>query len=151
MCETPRQVVLLECNIDDMTGEALGYAMERLFEAGALDAWFTAIQMKKNRPGTLLSVLCRPEEADKLAEAMLRETTTLGIRRRMVERIIAEREVTSVETPWGTVHIKVKRVNGERVSIKPEFEDCAALARAYGLPLEHVQQAALKAFEQLND
>jgi len=151
MPETPRQVVLLECNIDDMTGEALGYALERLLDAGALDVWYTAIQMKKNRPGVLLSVLCRPEEAEKMAQAMLRETTTLGVRHRLLERTIAERQFAQVQTPWGTVGIKLKYLDGECVSIKPEFNDCVALARAHDLPLETVQQAALKAFERQND
>jgi pyridinium-3,5-bisthiocarboxylic acid mononucleotide nickel chelatase len=139
---TPTQVALLECNIDDMTGEALGYALERLLEAGALEAWFTPIYMKKNRPGVLLSALCRPEEGDTLAELLLRETSTLGVRRRMVERTIAQRRMVQVETPWGPVRCKVKLLDGRAVSVKPEHDDCARIARARGLPLEAVVHAA---------
>lgn len=144
---TPTQVMLLECNIDDMTGEALGYALERLLEAGALEAWFTPIYMKKNRPAVLLSVLCRLEEADALAAVLLRETSTLGVRRRMVERTIAQRREMQVETQWGPVRCKVKLFNGETISVKPEYDDCARIAKAYGVALERVVNAARKLAE----
>lgn len=144
---TPTQVTLLECNIDDMTGEALGYALERLLEAGALEAWFTPIYMKKNRPAVLLSVLCRLEESDALAAVLLRETSTLGVRRRMVERTIAQRREIRVETQWGPVRCKVKLFNGETISVKPEYDDCARIAKAYGVALEKVVNAARKLAE----
>lgn len=135
-------VALLECNLDNTTGEALGYAMERLLSAGALDVWFTPIQMKKNRPATKLSVLARPELAAGLAQLMLHETTTLGVRQTLVNRIKAGRESLSVETEWGPVTVKVKRMQGRPISVAPEYEECAALARQAGVPLAEIYAAA---------
>jgi uncharacterized protein (TIGR00299 family) protein len=139
------RVVLLECNLDNVTGEALGYAMERLFAAGALDVWFTPIQMKKNRPAVVLSVIAAPAEADRLAEVVLRETPTLGLRWMDVERRTAERRTETVRTPWGEVRVKVKVLDGEVVQRRPEYEDCARIAREHGIPLEDVVRAALSA------
>ena len=144
---TPTRVALLECNLDDMTGEALGYALERLLESGALEAWFTPIYMKKNRPAVLLSALCRMEDAERLTALLLRETSTLGVRHRVVERTIAERQTLQAETPWGPVRCKVKRLGGQVVSIKPEHDDCARLARAHGIALDAVANAARAAAE----
>ena len=138
-------VLLLECNLDDMTGEELGFALERMFDAGALDAWFTPIYMKKNRPGVILSVLCRPEDGGRLRERLLRETTTLGVRWRPMQRQIAERRSISVETPWGTVRCKCKLLGDRLVSIKPEHEDCAEIARSQDLPIMEVTLAARRA------
>jgi len=137
------RVVLLECNIDDMTGEALGYALDRLLEAGALDAWFTPIYMKKSRPGTLLSVLCRPQDADRFRALLLRETTTLGVRWQVMDRAIAERGTDTVTTPWGPVRRKIKILGDRVVAAKPEYEDCARLAHEHGIPLQEVADAAL--------
>lgn len=148
---TPDRIVLLECNIDDMTGEALGYALETILAAGALDAWFTPIYMKKNRPGTLLSVLCAEERGDEMRLLVLRETTTLGVRWRTMDRQIAERRSAGVETPYGPVAVKVKIVDGRALSAKPEYEDCAALARRSGVPLEDVLAAARAAAARLLD
>jgi len=134
--------VLLECNLDDITGEALGYAMECLLSAGALDVWFTPIQMKKNRPASKLSVLARPDLAADLAHLLLRETTTLGVRQTLVSRIKAGRELIPVETEWGPVAAKVKRLQGRLVSVSPEYEECAALARQTGVPLLEIYAAA---------
>ncbi|MBC7226821.1 MAG: nickel pincer cofactor biosynthesis protein LarC [Thermoflexales bacterium] len=134
-------VCLLECNLDDATGEMLGYAMERLFAAGALDVWFTPVQMKKNRPGVVLSALARPEQADALAAVILRETPTLGVRRRPVERVVAERREVSVETEWGPVRVKEKWLGGRKVAASPEYEDCARIARERGIPLQDVYAA----------
>ncbi len=131
-------VYLLECNLDNATGEILGYAMERLFAAGALDVWFTPVQMKKNRPGVVLSALARPEQVDGLAAVILRETPTLGVRRRPVERVVAERRQGSVETEWGTVRVKEKWLDGRKVATSPEYEDCARIARERGIPLQDV-------------
>ena len=146
---TPKSVTLLECNLDDMTGEALGYALEQLLDAGALDAWFTPIMMKKGRPAVLLSALCRLEDTDRLIELLLRETSTLGVRRRVVERVIADRETVRVETPWGSVRCKVKRLEGVTISIKPEHDDCARIAREQGLPLEQVVNRARSLAEEV--
>jgi len=136
--QTFEQVALLECNLDDMTGEALAYALERLLDAGALDAWFTPIVMKKGRPAVLLSVLCRPDDAPALRRAMLQETTTLGVRWRLMEREVAERSTDRVDTPWGPVRRKLKRLAGQVISVKPEYEDCARLAREHGVPLQDI-------------
>lgn len=141
-------VCLLECNLDDATGEVLGYAMERLFAAGALDVWFTPVQMKKNRPGVVLSALARPEQADALAALILRETPTLGVRRRPVERVVAERREASVETEWGTVRVKEKWLDGQRVATSPEYEDCARIARERGVPLQDVYATVQRALER---
>jgi uncharacterized protein (DUF111 family) len=135
-------VILVECNLDDMTGEALGYALERLLAAGALDAWFTPVYMKKNRPGVVLSVLCRPAERAMFCDLLLRETSTLGVRWRPYRRQIAERRTDQVVTPWGPVRRKLKILAGQVVGIKPEYEDCARLARDHQIPLETVFEAA---------
>jgi len=142
------QVVLLACNLDDATGELLGYVMQCLFEAGALDVWFTPIQMKKNRPATEISVLARPEDADAMAALLLRETPTLGVRRQAFPRYCAERQMQQVETPWGTVRVKVKKVAGMVVAASPEYDDCARLAAESGVPLAEVMDAARRAAEQ---
>jgi len=136
------EVLLLECNLDDMTGEALGFAIEEILAAGALDAWFTPIYMKKNRPGVLLSVLCRPDDGSRLRALLLRETTTLGVRWTPWRREVAERKTDRVHTQWGVVRRKLKILAGRVVSVKPEYEDCARLARQHQVPLEIVVEAA---------
>lgn len=142
------QVTLLECNLDDSTGEMLGYAMEQLFAEGALDVWFTPIQMKKSRPATILSVLVHPEQADAIAQIILRETSTLGLRKLLVKRIVAERRLREVETPWGKVRVKEKWLAGERATVSPEYEDCARVARAQSIPLHQVFDAVRQAAQQ---
>lgn len=144
-----QEIVLLECNLDDMTGEELGFVLERLLGEGALDAWFTPIIMKKSRPAVILSALCWPAQADSLTALLLRQTSTLGVRRREMERQVAERDAVSVETPWGPVRCKVKSLASEELSAKPEYDDCARLALAAGIPLRQVQEAALAAYRQL--
>ena len=134
------EVMLLETNIDDSTGEVLGYVHELLMELGVLDAWFTPIQMKKNRPAVMLSVLVGRELVDSAAELILKETSTLGIRRRPVRRYEAEREVVEVDTPLGTVPVKLKRLDGEVVQVSPEYEACREIARETGLPLAEVMR-----------
>ena len=143
------RVVRLACNLDDATGETLAYALEQLLTAGALDAWFAPIQMKKGRPGTMLSVLCRPEDAPNLAGLILRETPTLGVRYHRESRFKAGRETRQVETPWGTVRVKLKLLGEQVISASPEYEDCAALARRAGVPLAEVMEAARAAPSQV--
>jgi uncharacterized protein (TIGR00299 family) protein len=145
------EVVEFECNLDDSTGETLGYTMERLLEAGALDVWFTPIQMKKNRPGVLLSVLS-PAEPDKVATLVgivMRETSTLGVRTfPPAHRYKADRRMTEVQTPWGVVRIKEKWLGAEAprlVGLSPEYEDCARLARESGEPIVRIMNAAREA------
>jgi pyridinium-3,5-bisthiocarboxylic acid mononucleotide nickel chelatase len=138
-------VACLECNIDDMTGEELGYALQLLLDAGALDVWFTPIVMKKNRPAVTLSVLCRPADVLRFDTLLLRETTTLGVRRRWLERTVAERQSVQVSTPLGTVTCKLKLLDGQVVSAKPEYDECVAMAQAHGMPLRSVMEIAQRA------
>ncbi|HEU5100148.1 MAG TPA: nickel pincer cofactor biosynthesis protein LarC, partial [Roseiflexaceae bacterium] len=119
----PHPLVLLETNIDDQPAEQLAYAVERLFELGALDAWLAPIQMKKGRSATLLSALMPAELEGAAVELIMRETTTLGIRRRPLDRHVAERELVSIDTPLGPVRVKRKRWNGEDLGAAPEYED----------------------------
>jgi uncharacterized protein (TIGR00299 family) protein len=138
-------VVEFECNLDDSTGETLGYTMERLLEAGALDVWFTPVQMKKNRPGVLLSVLspADPAKVDELTAIVMRETSTLGVRVfPPAHRFKADRRMREVDTPWGTVRVKEKWLGEQRVAASPEYEDCARLARVSGEPIVRIMHAA---------
>lgn len=139
-------MVLLEANLDDITGEFLGYAMEKLFAAGAVDVWATPIYMKKNRPATMLSALAPPESADAVAAAMLTHTTSFGVRRQAVQRDCLEREHVTVATPFGSVRVKVGKRDGQVLTAAPEYEDCAAAADAHGASLKDVYQAALAAW-----
>lgn len=143
------QVLLLECNIDDMTGEELGFALQTILDAGALDAWFAPIYMKKNRPATLLSVLVRTEQGASMRRLLLRGTSTLGVRWRNLDREIAERRTETVSTPWGDIFCKLKVLGGRVVSAKPEYDDCARIARQHELPLARVVGACRAACEGL--
>ena len=138
-------LVVIETNIDDMNPELYEPVRERLFAAGALDVWTTAIGMKKERPGTLLSVLAAAEKEAELARLILRETTTLGVRVYPVARHIAEREFRTVETLYGPVQVKVKFLDGEWLGVKPEFDDCKRLAGVAGVPVRMVYEAAMAA------
>ncbi len=133
-----RSMVMIETNIDDMTGEMLGYVLEKLLARGAADAWLTPVQMKKNRPGVVLSVICGESEEEALAGFILRETSTLGVRVRPVHRWEAEREVLEFESSLGPAAVKVKRLPGEPPRLAPEYEACKALAERSGLPLAEV-------------
>jgi uncharacterized protein (TIGR00299 family) protein len=133
-----RPMVLIETNIDDMTGEMLGYVRDKLFEASAADVWFTSIQMKKGRPGVLLSVICSDAQEEAVARLLLRETSTLGVRVRPVHRWEAEREVIEFGSSLGPAAVKVKRIEGEPPRVAPEYEACKRLAEASGLPLADV-------------
>jgi pyridinium-3,5-bisthiocarboxylic acid mononucleotide nickel chelatase len=134
------QVVQVETNLDDATPEELGYAMERLLEAGALDVAFSPLQMKKNRPGVLVRVLARPRDGQRLAELVLEHTSALGVRIETIDRLIARRSERIVDTPWGPVRVKVKHL-GQREIVAPEYEDCARVARQAGVPLRDVYAA----------
>ena len=136
-------LVLLETNLDDVPGVVLGYTQERLFALGALDVWHTPIQMKKNRPGVLFSALVPRDLEAAALELMVRETPTLGVRTRPVERYVAEREDLPMETELGAITVKVKSLGGVAVSATPEFEDCRRIALATGLPLQEVYQRAV--------
>jgi hypothetical protein len=137
------QVVELRCNLDDATGELVAYAIEQLLAAGAYDAWAAPLVMKKGRPATQLACLAQPADVERLALLVLRETPTLGVRWQEMRRLAAARATLTVQTPWGSVRLKQKLMGGEVVASAPEYEDCAALARAHHVPLAQVYAAAL--------
>jgi uncharacterized protein (TIGR00299 family) protein len=141
-----QRVVVIEAEIDDMNPQIFGVLIDRLLAEGALDVFYTSIQMKKNRPGTLLSIIAPPDARERLTAIVFRETTTIGVRYREMDRECLDREMVSVETPFGRVAIKVARRNGEVMNASPEFDDCARLAKESGTPLKDVQAAAMKAF-----
>ena len=144
-----RPMVLIETNTDDMPGEMLGYVLEKLLAAGAADAWLTPVQMKKNRPGVVLSLICRESEEEALARLILRETSTLGVRVRPVHRWEAEREVLEFESSLGPAAVKVKRLPDEPPRVAPEYEACRRLAEASGLPLAEVYRIVQAEGERL--
>jgi uncharacterized protein (TIGR00299 family) protein len=138
MTEEERQLMLFETNIDDMSPELYGYVLERLFERGAVDVWFTPIQMKKNRPAVMLSVLASAEVEGQIVETILRETSTLGVRVQRMARHESAREIVQFDSSLGQVMVKVKLLHGVRIALSPEFEDCRRLAQKHGLPLQEV-------------
>jgi len=141
-----QHLVLIETNLDNMNPELFGHLMERLFEAGALDVFYTPIMMKKSRPATLVSVLAEPALVDELSGILFRETTTLGVRLREVARRCLDREWQEVETEYGRVRVKMGRIGSEVVTVAPEYDDCARLAREQGVPAKVVYEAARAAF-----
>lgn len=128
-------------NIDDMTGEDLGAAMELLLDAGALDVWFEPIQMKKNRPAVKFCALALPEDKERIAELTLRHTTTLGVRLREVERLMLARESRAVKTRFGSVRVKRGLFGGDVIKEMPEYDDVRRIARETGLPMSAVRAA----------
>lgn len=148
--EDIERLVMLETNIDDMSPQVFGYVMDRALELGALDCYFTPVQMKKNRPGTLVAILCKPAEQQMLCEMLLVETTTLGVRSYEVERIALQRAIVTVETPYGAIDIKEARMGGRLLRAMPEYEQCRRAAREAGVTLREVEQSALKAHAELS-
>jgi uncharacterized protein (TIGR00299 family) protein len=134
-----RQLTILETNLDDVSPEILGFVMEKAFESGALDCWFTPIQMKKNRPATLVSILCEKSEKDKFIALLVHETPTLGVRVGEIERICLAREMTTIKTKFGEIPLKIARFGDEIVNIKPEFEVLKEIAMRENLPLREVE------------
>jgi uncharacterized protein (DUF111 family) len=139
-------ITVLEANLDDLNPQVFGYVMDRLLEEGALDAFGVPVQMKKNRPGTLLTVLSRPEDASKLTQLLFTETTTLGIRRRDESRQALARKWVTVDTRWGKVRMKVASMNGTVTNYAPEYEDCRRIAAENHVPLKSVMQEALRKY-----
>jgi pyridinium-3,5-bisthiocarboxylic acid mononucleotide nickel chelatase len=139
-------ITVLEANLDDLNPQVFGYVMERLLEEGALDSFGMPVQMKKSRPGTLLTVLCKPEDASKLTQLIFTETTTLGVRRRDEMRSTLARRWESVGTPWGEVRIKIASMNGTVTNYAPEYEDCRRIAAQHHVPLKTVMQEAARAY-----
>lgn len=140
---SPEKAVLLQANIDDMDPQLYGGFLETALAAGALDVYFTPVQMKKNRPGIQLSLLCRPQDEERFAELIFRETTTLGIRTFPHQRHVLEREERVIETSMGPVRVKVGIRDGAVVNANPEFEDLSRIAAQIGLPLKQVKQRVL--------
>jgi len=149
--QTPDKITIIEANIDDLNAQVFGYLMDKALAAGALDIFYTPVQMKKNRPGVLLTLLCRPEDRVKMCDIIFRETTTLGVRFRNEQREILRREHVIVETIYGPIKIKVARgQDGRVVNYAPEFEDCRAAAEMHGVAAREVQTAALNAYSLKN-
>lgn len=145
--QTPTTVSVIEANCDDLSPQVFGYLIEQALEAGALDIFYTPVQMKKNRPGVLVTLLCRPEDQERMIELVFSETTTLGVRYRAEQRAILQREHVTVATAYGPIRIKVARGrNGQVRNYAPEFEDCRAAAEQHRAALREVQQAALWAY-----
>lgn len=145
--ESSKNLVILETNIDDMSGQILGYLYEQLLAAGACDVWSTPIYMKKNRPAYQLSVLVAREKQAECAKIIFRETTTIGLRVITVaERLEAARHIASVDTSYGKVRLKVSAYEGELVNVSAEYDDCRELATKNNVPLKEIQRAALKEF-----
>jgi hypothetical protein len=141
-------VTVLETNLDDMNPQIYGYLAEQAFAAGALDVYSTPVQMKKGRPGVLLTLLCEPAAADRLVDLLFRETTTLGVRSYEARRRVLARETVTVETSLGSVRMKLARMNGSVLNAAPEYEDCRRIAAERGVPLKQVLAEAALAFEK---
>jgi uncharacterized protein (TIGR00299 family) protein len=143
------RVTVIECEIDDMNPQIFGLVMDRLYEAGALEVFYVPVQMKKNRPGTLLTVLVDPARRAQMTDIIFRETTTIGVRYSDVDRECLAREIVTVETPIGVVRFKIARRNGRITNAVPEFEDCASLAAAQNLSVKEVQAIAVSSYKAI--
>jgi uncharacterized protein (TIGR00299 family) protein len=144
-------VSVIEANLDDMSPQLYGYFVEQALAAGALDVTCSALQMKKNRPGFLVTILCTPEASDALAQLLFEQTTTIGLRIHEARRKVLERELVEVETRFGTVRVKVARREGKVLNVAPEYEDCQHLAREKSVPLKEVILAAQVAYMKKTD
>ncbi len=149
--ETPDTITVLEANLDDLNPQVFGYVMDKLFAEGVLDAFGLPIHMKKNRPGMLLTVLCRNEDAARLSRLIFTETTTLGIRQREEKRTILDRQWVKVLTQWGDVRIKIARLDGVVTNYAPEYEDCKRIAVEQHVALKNVIQEAMDIFRSSHD
>jgi uncharacterized protein (TIGR00299 family) protein len=145
--EFSRQTIsVLEANIDDLNPQVFGYVIDRLLQEGALDVFGLPVQMKKNRPGMLLTVLCHPQDAAKIEKLIFAETTTLGVRQREEQRHILNRNWTTVATRWGNIRMKVASMNGVVTNYAPEYEDCRRIAMEQRVPLKTVMQEAVQVY-----
>jgi uncharacterized protein (TIGR00299 family) protein len=142
----PERVTVVECEIDDMNPQIFGVVMDQLYAAGALEVFYVAVHMKKNRPGTLLTVIAAPERLPQISDIIFRETTTIGLRHSEVTRECLEREIVTVDTPVGAIRFKIARRDGRILNAVPEFEDCARLAAAKNLSVKEVQALAVSAY-----
>ena len=140
------QIVVLECEIDDMNPQIFGALMDQLYAAGALEVFYAAVQMKKNRPGTLMTIVARPEQRETMTEIVFRESTTIGVRYQELARECLDREMVTVTTPLGPVRFKVARRRGRVLNAQPEFDDLAKLSQERGIPIKDLQALAHKAW-----
>jgi pyridinium-3,5-bisthiocarboxylic acid mononucleotide nickel chelatase len=145
-----QEITVIEANLDDMNPQIYGYFQEKALAAGALDVFTTAAQMKKNRPGTLLTVLCEPKDAQNLISLIFAETTTFGVRTHAAQRRVLPREFVRVSTSFGEVNVKLSRVNGRILHVAPEYDDCRRLAEEKNVPLQRVINEALRNYEAGN-
>jgi pyridinium-3,5-bisthiocarboxylic acid mononucleotide nickel chelatase len=143
-------ILVLEANLDDMSPQVYGYFAERALEGGALDVFAIPVQMKKNRPGQLVTVLCKPGDREKFSDLLFRETTTLGVRQSSVKRRTLQREIVAVETSLGTIRLKIARLNGQILNVAPEYEDCQKVAAERGVPLKQVLAEAIFQYQKRN-
>ncbi len=144
-----KSLLLIETNIDDISAEILGFVMEKALEIGALDCWFTPIQMKKNRPATMVSILCNQEDKEKFTELLYTETSTIGVRIRMVKRECLKREIVQVETEFGEIDVKIAKYNNRIVNIKPEFEQLRTFEMESKKSLQKVKKIISKNIEDI--
>jgi uncharacterized protein (TIGR00299 family) protein len=141
------EIAVIEANLDDMNPQIYGYFLEKALSVGALDVYTTPVQMKKNRPGTLLTVLCKPQDTNALMSLIFAETTTFGARTYRAQRRALPRELVKVTTSFGDVHVKLSRVNGRILHVAPEYDDCRKLAVEKNVPLQRVIREALRRYE----
>lgn len=141
-------LAVLETNLDDLNPEIYPYVIESLFGAGALDVTLTPIQMKKNRPGTQIQVLCEPSMMDSMRSILFRETTTLGIKQILVDRYSLPRTIQEVETPYGKIRVKIAEISPNIKKISPEFEDCRRAAQEHGIPITDIYQETIRSFRE---
>jgi uncharacterized protein (TIGR00299 family) protein len=140
------EVIVLEANIDDLNPQLFGYVAEQALAAGALDVFATPVQMKKSRPGTLITLLAKPEDAERIARLVFRETSTIGIRTRREQRYVLPRRHETVQTQWGEVRMKIAQIKGSVSNYSPEYEDCRRIAEQHQVPLKHVMQEAIRLY-----
>jgi pyridinium-3,5-bisthiocarboxylic acid mononucleotide nickel chelatase len=148
--ELDEDLLVLEANLDDMNPQIYSFFAERALEAGALDVFSIAVQMKKSRAGQLVTVLCKPEDREKFADMLFHETTTLGVRQSQVTRRALQRECVAVQTPHGLIRMKIARLRGQILNVAPEYEDCRKAAAEYGVPLKQVLAEATFEFHKLH-
>lgn len=149
--DLPRdEVVVLEANIDDLNPQLFGYVAEQALAAGALDVFATPVQMKKSRPGTLITLLAKPGDAERIARLVFRETSTIGIRTRREQRYVLPRRHEAVQTQWGEVRMKIAQIKGSVSNYSPEYEDCRRIAEQHHVPLKHVMQEAIRLYLELH-
>ncbi len=145
MTDTAQNCLVLECNLDDTVPELIGSLTERLLEKGALDVFTTAVQMKKQRPGTLLTVLSNEKDREQILDLIFKESTTFGVREYLTRRTVLERRHITIETEYGSIHVKVGTWQGEDVTRAPEHADCLAAANKHAVPVRVVYEAAIRA------